>query len=108
MYNTDKYSQKNFCGTAENRKNEKVNPVNLSPFMVYMMYVYVFITIVYNRFLKLSDTTNQSLELTMDSQDLTEVTELTLSPPARTSSVCNEPSSVTEACRYVITLAATM
>ena len=72
------------------------------------MYVHVYITIVCNRFLKFSDTTNQSLELTMDSQDLTEVTELTLSPPARTSSVCNGPSSITEACRYVTLLTATM
>ena len=39
-------------------------------------------------------TTNQSLELTMDSYDLTEVTELTLSPLTRTILVCNGPSSI--------------
>ena len=55
-----------------------------------------------HRFLKVSDSTDQSLELTTDSQDLTGVTELTLSPPARTSSVCNGPSNFTEAYRYVI------
>ena len=57
-----------------------------------------------HRFLRVSDTTDQSLELTADSQDLTGVTELTLSPPARTSSVCNGPSKFSETYRYVIAL----
>jgi len=63
-------------------------------------YPYVFMKILF-RFLKFSNTTDQSLELTADSQDLTGVTELTLTPPARTSSVCNGPSNFTESHRYV-------
>ena len=55
------------------------------------------------RFLRFSNVTDQSLELTTDSQDLTGVTELTLTPPARTSSVCNGPISFTVAYRYVRT-----
>ncbi|XP_065907152.1 uncharacterized protein [Dysidea avara] len=41
-----------------------------------------------DKFLKLS--TTQIVDLTTDSQDLTGVTQLTLTPPRRTSSICND------------------
>ena len=91
---------------------KSMNP-RICIFMHVHTYVHCYIHIIYAychqtikclknifRFLKISDTTDQSLELTADSQDLTGVTEITLTPPVRTSSVCNGPSSFTETHRY--------